>query len=263
MTPACGIANRGVLTRRSLLSLAGAGALAVAGSHLARAKTAAPSRGINIAGWFDREDGVAPTATVLEKLRHSGFETVRLPIDGDVALAGAPALRTIRGGIETLLAAGFAVLVDLHPAGPLHTALLTDPVAGGERVAQAWMALRPVIADLPFGTYLGDAGDIERNGAALLQVGAHGIKVEGAGERGQPGVEAVTGRVEAYGVDARVAPDAQAVADHRLGADQGGGEHHRVGDQVRGAVAAADLPAFAYLGRDVGLPSLRARPTVA
>jgi len=149
VTPACGIANRGVLTRRSLLSLAGAGALAVAGSHLARAKTAAPSRGINIAGWFDREDGVAPTATVLEKLRHSGFETVRLPIDGDVALAGAPALRTIRGGIETLLAAGFAVLVDLHPAGPLHTALLTDPVAGGERAAQAWMALRPVIADLP------------------------------------------------------------------------------------------------------------------
>ncbi len=144
-----GIVRRGGLTRRSLLSLAGAGALAVTGTHLAHAKAAAPSRGINIAGWFDREDGVAPRVAVLEKLRHSGFETVRLPIDGDVALAGAPALQAIRDGIETLLAAGFAVLADLHPAGPLHTALRTDPVAGGERVAQAWTALRPVIADLP------------------------------------------------------------------------------------------------------------------
>lgn len=149
MTPTRGILRCAVLTRRSLLSLAGAGAVAAAGAHLAHAKAAAPSRGINIAGWFDREDGVAPTVAVLEKLRHCGFETVRLPIDGDIALAGAPALRAIRQGIEALLAAGFAVLADLHPAGPLHTALRTDPVAGGERVAQAWTALRAVIADLP------------------------------------------------------------------------------------------------------------------
>jgi len=149
MTLVRGGIGRGVLTRRSLLSLAGAGALAVAGPHLTHAKAAVPSRGINIAGWFDRKDGIDPTAAVLEKLRHCGFETVRLPIDGDVVLAGAPTLRIIRKGIETLLATGFAVLADLHPAGPLYTALRTDPLAGGERVAQAWMALRAVIADLP------------------------------------------------------------------------------------------------------------------
>lgn len=39
----------------------------------------------------------------------------------------------------------------------------------------------PVVADLPFGTYLGDGDSIERNGAALLQAGAHALKVEGAG----------------------------------------------------------------------------------
>lgn len=108
-----------------------------------------PSRGVNLPGWFDREDGLAPAQAVLERLRGSGFETIRLPIDGDVALSGATALRRIAEGIETLLAAGFAVLADLHPSAGLHEALRTDPAAGGARVAQAWVALRSVIADLP------------------------------------------------------------------------------------------------------------------
>jgi endoglucanase len=100
-------------------------------------------------GWLDRESGLAPAVAVLEKLNLHGFETVRLPIDGDFVLSGAHALRSIREGIEMLLAAGFAVLADLHPATALYTALRADPEAGGERVAEAWTVLGAVIADLP------------------------------------------------------------------------------------------------------------------
>nr|WP_298093976.1 cellulase family glycosylhydrolase [uncultured Shinella sp.] len=143
----------GPFTRRHVLSLIGASALAMTAAPCpVRAKSSVPSRGINIPRWFDREGGIAPTPTVLEKLRHSGFETVRLAIDGDIALAGTPSLRAIRQGIETLIDAGFAVLADLHPAAPLYAALRADPAAGGERVAAAWTVLRAVIADLPTDT---------------------------------------------------------------------------------------------------------------
>jgi len=58
-----------------------------------------------------------------------------------------------------------------------HTAAVVRGVKSSSRPQT------PVIADLPFGTYLGDSGDIERHGAALMQVGAQALKVEGAGER--------------------------------------------------------------------------------
>jgi endoglucanase len=139
------------LSRRRVLSLAGASLLATGlpASFSAAAQSSVPSRGVNLPGWFDREDGRAPAQAVLEKLRRSGFETIRLPIDGDVVLSGATALRHIEEGIAVLAAAGFAVLADLHPSAGLHAALRTDPAAGGARVVEAWVALRSVIADLP------------------------------------------------------------------------------------------------------------------
>lgn len=150
MKPPHRLVGGGLLKRRDLLSLAGASVLAMAGQHgPTQAKPSVPTRGINIPGWFDREDGIAPAPAVLEKLRHRGFETVRLPIDGDMVLADAASLRAIRRGIETLTAAGFSVLADLHPAAALYTMLRVEPVAGGKRVAKAWAALSVVVADLP------------------------------------------------------------------------------------------------------------------
>ncbi|WP_439624929.1 glycoside hydrolase family 5 protein [Shinella sp.] len=139
------------LSRRRVLSLAGISVLATSlpPSFSAAKEHSVPSRGVNLPGWFDREDGLAPAQAVLEKLRRCGFETIRLPIDGDVAVSGTMARRRIAQGIATLLAAGFAVLADLHPSTGLHAALRTDPAAGGTRVAEAWVALRSVIADLP------------------------------------------------------------------------------------------------------------------
>lgn len=48
----------------------------------------------------------------------------------------------------------------------------------------------PVIADLPFGTYFTTASALE-NGIALMQTGAHALKLEGAGPRALRAVEAL------------------------------------------------------------------------
>lgn len=143
--------RRADLRRRQFLALTGASFFAGLSppSRGHADPLSAPTRGINVPGWFDRADGVPPAGAVLEKLRHAGFETIRLPIDGDVVLSGATALRHVRQGIETLVAAGFSVLADMHPSIALYTLLRTDPVAGGGRVAEAWTALAAVIADLP------------------------------------------------------------------------------------------------------------------
>lgn len=49
----------------------------------------------------------------------------------------------------------------------------------------------PVVADLPFGTYA-TSQDAARNGAALMQAGAHGVKLEGAGSSSLEAVRILT-----------------------------------------------------------------------
>ncbi|TIX11953.1 MAG: endoglucanase, partial [Mesorhizobium sp.] len=81
-------------------------------------KRAVPSHGFNLPGWFEREGGSAPTPAVLEKLRQTGFETIRLPVNGDLVADGnRAALRAIQRGVAELVGLGFAVLVDMHPSG--------------------------------------------------------------------------------------------------------------------------------------------------
>ena len=93
---------------------------------------------------------MAPATATLEKLRQSGFETIRLPVNGDLISAADPVgLGRIHDGVAELVRLGFAVLVDMHPSADLHAAFERDPAAASDRVVQAWTALRPVIADLP------------------------------------------------------------------------------------------------------------------
>lgn len=142
-----------MISRRSALKLAGSSILAAlpaAGAARAAAKPIVPSRGINLPGWFDSHDGVAPSEPVLEKLRQTGFETIRLPINGDLLSAtDTAALRRIEAGVTDLNRLGFSVLADMHPSESLHTALRQDFEAGSQRAAEAWMALSSVVANLP------------------------------------------------------------------------------------------------------------------
>ena len=141
-----------LLSRRSALKLAGGSILAAlpaAGAARAAAKPIVPSCGINLPGWFDRGDGVAPSEPVLEKLRQLGFQTIRLPINGDLLSAGdTTTLRRIEAGVADLNRLGFSVLADMHPSESLHTALRQDFEAGSQRAAEAWMALGSVLANL-------------------------------------------------------------------------------------------------------------------
>ncbi|MDF2440292.1 MAG: 3-methyl-2-oxobutanoate hydroxymethyltransferase [Abditibacteriota bacterium] len=50
-------------------------------------------------------------------------------------------------------------------------------VRGVRQSARPWV---PVVADLPFGSYAGSAQTIADNARALMQVGAHALKIEGA-----------------------------------------------------------------------------------
>ena len=143
------------LSRRRALALTGAALLttlplSVAATLPAAKMRSVPSNGFNLPGWFEREGGTAPAPAVLEKLRQTGFETIRLPVNGDLVADGnQAALRGIQRGVAELVGLGFAVLVDMHPSGDLHAAFQGDPASAAERVVQAWTALRVVIADLP------------------------------------------------------------------------------------------------------------------
>ncbi|RVD73210.1 MAG: glycoside hydrolase family 5 protein [Mesorhizobium sp.] len=143
------------LSRRRALALTGGALLtalpfSVSATLPAANKRAVPSHGFNLPGWFEREGGSAPTPAVLEKLRQTGFETIRLPVNGDLVADGnRAALRAIQRGVAELVGLGFAVLVDMHPSGDLRAAFERDPASAAERVVQAWTALRVVIADLP------------------------------------------------------------------------------------------------------------------
>ncbi|TGQ52928.1 endoglucanase [Mesorhizobium sp. M1C.F.Ca.ET.193.01.1.1] len=142
------------LSRRHALALAAGAVFATSAlprsAALATTRARVPSRGFNLPGWFDRDDGPAPATATLEKLRQAGFETIRLPVGGDLVSGGDPAtLRRIQNGIRDLVGLGFSVVLDMHPAGELVAAFRNDHKAAGEQVLQAWTALRVVVADLP------------------------------------------------------------------------------------------------------------------
>jgi endoglucanase len=142
-----------MMRRRSVLMLAGGSILAAVpavGTARAAAARSVPSRGVNLPGWFDRSDGVAPSEPVLEKLRQLGFETIRLPINGDLFAAGdTTVLGRIEAAVTNLNRLGFSVLVDMHPSESLHTALREDFDVGSQRAVDAWKALSGVVANLP------------------------------------------------------------------------------------------------------------------
>ena len=143
--------RRMFLSRRD--TLLGALALSASGPAGAASARPMPSRGFNLPGWVDKADGLAPGRDLLEKLRQTGFETIRLPVDGDLIVADSKTFpRRLHEAIAELTKLGFAVMVDMHPSADLHGAFQKDATAAAVRVEQAWTILRTVIADLPTAT---------------------------------------------------------------------------------------------------------------
>jgi endoglucanase len=145
------------VTRRRAAALIAAGLAPLPGHASPAAKAAALpaalARGFNLPGWVDREQGIAPARPVLEKLRGLGFASIRLPVAAGPLLGDGAAvramLRRIGDAVALCNAAGFAVVLDLHPGGAFAASLRDDPAQGGRRAVAAWRLLRDVVADFP------------------------------------------------------------------------------------------------------------------
>jgi endoglucanase len=141
-------------TRRQFGALAaGATAFSLAAPASARADPVRPVRGFNLPGWVDREDGIAPSRPVLEKLSVAGFDTIRLPVAADPLLGARDAahamLRRIADALALCQDAGFSTVLDLHPGGRFAAALRESPDTGSRLAQETWRGLRDVLAGFP------------------------------------------------------------------------------------------------------------------
>jgi endoglucanase len=146
------------VTRRRAAALIAAGmsslpARAASASNEGSLLPTVLARGFNLPGWVDREQGVAPTRPVLEKLRALSFASIRLPVAADPLLGDAEVARTmlrrVGDAIALCVAAGFAVVLDLHTGGGFAASLRDDPAEGHRRAIAAWRLLRDVVALFP------------------------------------------------------------------------------------------------------------------
>jgi endoglucanase len=131
-------------TRRKVIkSLMVASSLCLPGSSLGVERSqSALRRGINVWPWFAltrefpppsrayawpsfQSDRPQPSPADLAALYHAGFDFVRLPIDpGPFLAAGRNERRQLLAAVErainSILASGFSVVLDLHPNGATH-----------------------------------------------------------------------------------------------------------------------------------------------
>src|SRR5690606_1012682 len=146
------------VTRRHVAALVagGLGPGGAASSARSREAAAPPqdlAGGFKLPGWTVHEQGIAPARAVLERLHALGFSSIRLPVAADPLLGDREAaramLRRIGDAIALSIAAGFAVVLDLHPAGAFAARLREDISEGSRLAIAAWTFLRDVVANFP------------------------------------------------------------------------------------------------------------------
>jgi endoglucanase len=110
------------------------------------------ARGFSLTGWFDEPVARPPDLARLRDLSRRGFTHVRLPVAAESVMMrfASPAeiaarRRAIGAGLDALVAAGFAVVVDLHGGERLGQLIRRDPKAGRAAVIEAWRVLGPLV----------------------------------------------------------------------------------------------------------------------
>jgi endoglucanase len=106
------------------------------------------SRGFNLTGWMDSEKPRRPDERVLAGLRDRGFTHIRLPVTPERLLAAfssrddvALRLAELDGAVDTLIALGFGVSIDLHPGDRLGRLHAAEPDRGFELIDALWRLL--------------------------------------------------------------------------------------------------------------------------
>jgi endoglucanase len=137
--------------RRQILAGVSAVALTCAPSLAATAlasRVAALAHGLNIPDLVPMRAARAPERRTLERLRARGMTHIRLPIyaervlphfsDADVV---SRTLDDLDRALDTLLANGYAVSVDMHPNAGLPRLYQRDPNAAFEALSEGWLLL--------------------------------------------------------------------------------------------------------------------------
>lgn len=113
-------------------------------------------RGINLSRWWEAEHDRALDDSDIRRLQALGFDFVRLPLDPQALdLNGDEDSRTsnlkaLRHDIETLLEAGFSVVLDLHPKDDFQRKLINlSPGEAQQKLETVWRKLDGVIKGLP------------------------------------------------------------------------------------------------------------------
>jgi endoglucanase len=136
----------GVLLLRGAPSGAVAGAMADGLPRL--------GRGFNLSHWFEYERSQGLTAAELVHLRSMGLDHVRIPLDPLVCgwqwqlPQQLPFLKALRQAMQDAVAAGLAVVLDLH-LEPEAKALLEARPELETAVVDLWQSLAAGLADLP------------------------------------------------------------------------------------------------------------------
>ncbi len=105
-------------------------------------------RGFNLPDQAPRRDGKAADPATLAALRRRGMTHIRLPLVAEAALpyfsgpaARGAALDDLERSLGRLLKLDYAVTVDLHPDGPLHDLLRSDPDEAQRALRAGWRGL--------------------------------------------------------------------------------------------------------------------------
>ena len=133
------------LNRREATALLLAGAASLALPAIAAAPRKLPTRGFNLPDWLAATPR-PPSGAVLDKLRTTGFETIRLPVDPDLVVSPGFAAQFAEI-IAATTSRGFNAIIDLHPGPTLDFDQDSDGAAA--RVTAAWQVLAPLVAGTP------------------------------------------------------------------------------------------------------------------
>lgn len=142
--------------RHTLKQLVGAGAAWFSAPVLALRSAVTPSlsRGVNLTHWFEYEQGQVVSTTEMVMLRQSGLDHVRIPVDPVVggwrpeSGARLAFLPVLRAAIEQAIAAGLAVVLDLH-LEPAIKQLIQDRPETEKTLVALWSHLAGHFSDLP------------------------------------------------------------------------------------------------------------------
>jgi endoglucanase len=120
------------------------------------ARLATLARGFNLTGWLDGAERRRPDQAVVASLRHRGFTHIRLPVTAERLMEAFSEPREIARhaaeldvAIDSLIAIGFGVSLDLHPGNRLGRLHVADPQRAFELIQALWRQLARRYAGRP------------------------------------------------------------------------------------------------------------------